>query len=350
MEEKRFILEYIWIDAFNRLRSKSRVINLIKETGAELCVEDIPEWTYDGSSTGQATGFNSDVILKPCSLFNDPFRQSNKNQKCYLVLCETYDNHGSPHATNNRSHCRRVLSQTKVINNELWYGLEQEYVIYDRLTMLPYKWKSLSDPGCGPQGPYYCSCGGDRAFGREIVEEHMQCCIEAGLKFGGINAEVMPSQWEFQIGPLDGLAASDQLWIARYILDRVSEKYGCWINLHPKPILGDWNGSGCHTNVSTKTMRMDGGYGEIISACQKLEKCHQEHLKVYGDHNELRLTGHHETASMTKFSYGDAHRGCSIRIPLGVVKDNKGYLEDRRPASNIDPYLVTAKLAETLCL
>lgn len=337
-----YILEYIWIDGSNEVRSKTRILR--EFAGKDL---NVPEWTYDGSSTGQAEGFDSDVILKPCSVYRDPFRPWNDAVHSHLVMCETYNKDGTPHKTNKRNKCKAVAIQSAPY--ECLFGIEQEYVIYDRKTKEPYMWKSADEPGNGPQGPYYCSAGGDRSFGREIAEKHMRHCLEAGIMICGINAEVMPSQWEFQIGVLDAINVSDQLWVARYILNRICEESGCQANYHPKPKKVNWNGSGCHTNFSTKKMREEGGYASILDACKSLEVRHKEHMIIYGEHNEERLTGLHETSSIDKFSFGEANRGCSVRIPLGVVKDKKGYLEDRRPASNMDPYLVTSKMIETIC-
>ncbi|ARF08831.1 glutamine synthetase [Catovirus CTV1] len=333
------LLEYVWIDAFEKTRSKTKIVFDKKI----LEPSDCPEWTFDGSSTGQAEGWHSDIILKPVALFKDPFR---KLDNAFLVLCETFNKEGTIHATNNRIRCVEISKLTTVFDP--WFGIEQEYVIYDKNNK-PYMWLNDEEPGFGKQGPYYCSAGGNTAFGRNIVEDHLLLCIYCGIKICGVNAEVMPSQWEFQIGPLDPISVCDQLWISRYILDRVCEQYNCWANYDPKPKKG-WNGSGCHTNFSTNIMRQENGYDHIIQACEKLRCKHLEHICVYGKDNEKRLTGNHETSNINDFSYGVSHRGCSIRIPLLVVKENKGYLEDRRPASNMDPYLVVGKLLETVCL
>jgi len=342
--KNNIILEYIWIDVSGKTRSKNKVITI--EIDEKLILE---EWTFDGSSTGQASGAISDIILKPVSIFKNPFI---KYIDSLLVLCECYDKNGIPHDTNYRHRCGITLSSS--VNSEALFGIEQEYILFGK-NNLPLGWKEQNEPGCGSQNsvdgsPYYCSSGGDRCFGRKVAEKHLQMCLEAGVKICGTNAEVMASQWEFQIGPLNAIDVSDHLWIARYILDRVTENYDCYASLHPKPWKGNWNGSGCHTNFSTNEMREYGGLNKIKEACEKLEKKHKEHIEVYGKYNEERLTGIHETSSINKFSWGMSDRGCSIRIPLIVEKTGCGYLEDRRPASNMDPYLVTERLLSTVVL
>ena len=333
----KIILEYVWLDANNNTRSKIKIIVL----NNMLTLDDCPQWNFDGSSTGQATGSKSDIILNPVRLYHNPFY---KNINSYLVLCECLNHDLTPHVTNKRRECKD--SFYKFISNECLFGIEQEYVLFDR-SGIPYKWLDMTNPGCGVQGPYYCSVGGDRNFGREISNEHLFLCLDAGINICGTNAEVMPSQWEFQIGTCDMLTVSDDLIMARYILHRVSEKYNCYVSFYPKPF-SDWNGSGGHTNFSTLQMRSNNGLDYIYNACDKLKEKHNEHIKVYGDDNDKRLTGIHETSSINDFSYGVADRGSSIRIPLNVYNDKSGYIEDRRPASNLDPYVVTNIIVNTI--
>ena len=335
---------YVWVDGDGGLRNKS----MIRQTGK---LEKLPWWTYDGSSTNQAEGFRSDIRLKPVTLFNDPFQE-----KGFLVLCETYVyDHDTgvvvPHETNARHSCLNTMNQVK--DEEPMFGVEQEYILYDR-TGKPFEWLEKSDPGLGGQGPYYCGVGGDRAFGRDIAMEHKDKCLAAGVKICGTNAEVMASQWEYQIGICTGIEMGDHMLMARYIMDRVTEKYGARADLEPKPMKGDWNGSGCHTNFSTKTMREEGGLAAILEARDKLANNHEVHMEVYGKNNRERMSGQHETSNYDKFSKGVydgiGDRSASVRIPLHVYQDGKGYGEDRRPGGNACIYKVTDRLIKTICL
>ncbi|CAM6098563.1 unnamed protein product [Calypogeia fissa] len=338
---KEVIAEYIWIGGKGSdLRSKARTL-----PGPVSSPKELPKWNYDGSSTGQAPGEDSEVIIYPQAIFRDPFRRG----KHILVVCDTYTPHGDPIPSNSRAKAMKIFSQKEVIDEVPWYGIEQEYTLLQSKVNWPMGWPLGGYPA--PQGPYYCGIGADKAWGRDIVNAHYKACLWAGIKIGGINGEVMPGQWEFQVGPCVGIDAADQLVVARYILERLTEIANVVVSFEPKPIqTGDWNGAGAHTNYSTKTMRAEGGYEQIKEAISKLGMRHKEHIAAYGEGNDKRLTGKHETASMEKFSWGVANRGASVRVGRDTHKEQKGYFEDRRPSANMDPYIVTAMIAETTIL
>jgi len=337
----KYIAEYVWIGGTNELRSKART--LISNSDEKLEPNDLPEWNFDGSSTKQADGWASEVILKPVAIYPCPFRK-NKN---ILVLCDTYKPDGTTIFNNYRQSANNIFNQK--LEEKPWYGMEQEFFMMNKKTGKPLGFPEDGEPA--PQFQYYCSVGIANAVGRALIDEHYEACLYSGLNISGINAEVALGQWEYQIGPVEGIAAGDQLWISRYILHRLAEKYDIVIDIEPKPVGGDWNGSGCHTNYSTKSMREnDNGLDIINQSIKKLEAKHMEHMAIYGTGNELRMTGLHETSSYDKFTYGVADRGASVRIPNIAIQEGKGYFEDRRPSSNMDPYLVTSKLFETTVL
>ena len=330
--------EYIWIDGYEptaNLRSKTKILDAPVSSPQEL-----PTWGFDGSSTLQAEGEDSDCKLKPVWICKDPLRGGDN----ILVMNEVCNPDGSPHKSNSRAALVELAEKFK--EHDPWFGIEQEYILMDGKQ--PAGWPEEGFPE-RPQGPYYCSVGDEDVAGRGMVEHHLDLCLDAGLEVSGINAEVMLGQWEYQVGPLPSLGVCDQLWVARWLLERIGEEWGYWVELHPKPIKGDWNGSGAHINYSTKSMRADGGLKVIEEACEKLGQNIDKHIAVYGADNEQRLTGLHETCSINEFRYGVSDRGASIRIPMDVDKDGKGYLEDRRPASNVDPYKACAALIETTC-
>ncbi|AQL08573.1 Glutamine synthetase3 isoform 1 [Zea mays] len=303
------------------------------------------------------------------------------------VMCDCYTPQGEPIPSNKRYKAATVFSHPDVAAEVPWYGIEQEYTLLQKDVSWPLGWPVGGYPG--PQardrsfpsstfidcmrGPYYCAAGADKAFGRDVVDAHYKACLYAGINISGINGEVMPGQWEFQVGPSVGISAGDEIWVARYILERITEMAGIVLSLDPKPIKvflvilgsiysdesstesvllaqGDWNGAGAHTNYSTKSMREAGGYEVIKEAIEKLGKRHREHIAAYGEGNERRLTGRHETADINTFKWGVANRGASIRVGRDTEKEGKGYFEDRRPASNMDPYVVTGMIADTTIL
>jgi glutamine synthetase len=260
-----------------------------------------------------------------------------------LVMAEVLYIDMTPHSTNTRARCAEIAE--KYASHEPIFGIEQEYTFFK--DGRPYGFPFGGYPA--PQGGYYCGVGADEVFGREVVEAHLEACLAAGLGISGINAEVMPGQWEFQVGPLGPTAVSDQLWVARWLLYRVGENYGVSATLDPKPVRGDWNGAGAHTNFSTRSTRAEGGIKAIEAAIGRLRERHDLHIANYGFGIEQRLTGLHETASYKTFKYGVSDRGASIRIPWQVAVDKKGYIEDRRPCANMDPYTVTKLIVETVC-
>ena len=326
-------LEYIWLDGYKPTQSLRSKTKIVKDFGGKL--EDCPVWSFDGSSTEQAEGNSSDLLLKPVALFPDPARDNG-----WLVMTEVMNPDGSPHESNGRA----TIDDD---DNDFWFGFEQEYFLWDPETNLPLGFPANGYPR--PQGPYYCSVGAKNTYGRQIIEEHLDLCLEAGLNVEGINAEVAAGQWEYQVFAKGAAAAGDQVWVARYLAERNAEKYGLSINLHPKPLKGDWNGSGMHANFSNSTLREAASKDVYDSICEAFAPVIQEHIEVYGADNDQRLTGAHETQAIDKFSYGISDRGASIRIPIATVENGwKGWLEDRRPASNGDPYKIAARIVKTV--
>lgn len=337
-------LEYIWLDGckpVQNLRSKTKIVEsnlqfkLDYFVSSEL-IKQCPAWNFDGSSTEQAPGGSSDCLLKPVYIAKDPQRQN-----AFLVMCEVLNPDSSPHDSNARS-------TIEDDDNDFWFGFEQEYFLWDPKTDAPLGFPSGGFPR--PQGPYYCSVGAMNTYGRDIVEMHLNTCLAAGLNIEGINAEVAPGQWEFQLFAKGAKEAGDQMWLARYLLERTAEKFGVAINWHCKP-LGDldWNGSGMHANFSNTLLRTCGSQDVYNKVCEAFRPVVKEHIAVYGPDNDLRLTGKHETAAIDQFKFGVSDRGASIRIPVATVINGwKGWLEDRRPNSSADPYKVASRIIKTL--
>jgi len=334
--------EYIWIDASQAVRSKTKVLwGALEGKKYALAPSTFPSWGFDGSSTGQAEGDSSDCVLQPVRVFRDPLR----GRHHFLVLCEVMNPDGSPHPTNSRAKLRSLLEAGGLGEaKECWFGLEQEYTLFRGSAPLGFG-KERRFPA--PQGPYYCGVGADEVKGRGLVEAHMFNCTTAGIRVSGINAEVMPGQWEFQVGPLPPLTVGDHLWVARWLLYRLGEEEGIHATLDPKPVPGDWNGAGMHTNFSTAEMRAEGGLKDIEAWCDKASEHVEGHLAAYGDGIEMRLTGKHETCSYREFKWGVSDRTASIRIPLETANNGYGYLEDRRPNANACPYEVATVMMRT---
>ncbi|KAL7890546.1 hypothetical protein AOLI_G00000220 [Acnodon oligacanthus] len=331
---------YIWINSTGEeLRCKTKTLNAEPQT-----VEDLPEWNFAGSGTNQSKSIKCKMYLIPKAMFRDPFRKDPNK----LVLCEVLKHDRKPVETNLRHTCKRFMDMVE--DRHPWFGVEQEYTLFGT-DGRPFGWPSNGFPG--PQGPYYCGVGADKAYGRDIAEAHYRACLYAGVEICGSNADVMPAQWEFQVGPCEGISIGDHLWMARFILHRVCEDFGVVASLDPKPVPGNWNGAGCHINFSTKEMREEGGLRHIEEAIEKLSRRQSYHNRVYdpkgGLDNARRLTGI-LAPDINKFIVGVANRDATVRIPLSVAQDQRGYFEDRRPSANCDPYAVTEALIRTCLL
>ena len=328
-------LEYVWLDGYKpepNLRSKVKVID-VNERGD---LKEIPEWGFDGSSTKQAEGYSSDCYLKPIKLY---VKSVISDYSTVYVLCEVMDNKGKVHETNDRAKLGKE-------DEDFWVGFEQEYFIRSghNKPIIGFNNGGIIDP----QGTYYCGVGG-QMVGRSLTEQHLDMCLEYGIGIEGTNAEVALGQWEYQVFAKGKVQAADDLWMSRYFLYKIAEKQGYQIELHPKPLTtGDWNGSGLHTNFSNKRMRDTGGEEYFNSIFKVFESRAKVHIENYGSDNHLRLTGKHETQSIDKFSWGVSDRGASIRVPKSVGETWKGYLEDRRPASNANPYCILNVICESL--
>ncbi len=331
-------LEYVWLDGYKpeqNLRSKIKIVEYEEVKNAFLD-GNFPMWNFDGSSTNQADGSKSDCILKPVRHYT-PQNFPLENNTVY-ILCEVFNSDETPHESNKRS----LLSKN---NEDFWFGFEQEYFIYDKKTkcILGHDQNNLE-----PQGKYYCGVG-EFVVGRDFVDEHLNMCLNYGINITGVNAEVALGQWEYQVFSKGSFKSGDDLWMSRYFLNKISEKFNYNIDLHPKPLQkGSWNGSGLHANFSNDKMRNEGGEEYFNSIFSSLESTHFAHITDYGSDNELRLTGKHETQNINKFTWGISDRGASIRIPIKTAKEWKGYLEDRRPGSNADPYKIIYQIVKSI--
>jgi len=329
MSVENILLEYVWLDGYltPNLRSKIKVLR-----GWDGIA---PQWNFDGSSTQQAPGDNSECVLNPVRLYQ-------LEHQYFIVLCEVLSPDGSAHPTNKRAELRNL--QDYFDSDNFWWGFEQEYFLTKEKQPLGFPIGGFPEP----QGLYYCGVGGNQVKGRHLVEAHLRKCLDMGIQLTGINAEVAVGQWEYQCFAEDTLKACDDLWISRYLLYKMSENFNLDANLNPKPVKGDWNGSGCHTNFSNHRMRGAGGEKYFTTILESLASRHNKHITNYGEDNVARLTGLHETQHISQFSWGVADRGASIRVPTATAENWRGYLEDRRPASNCDPYRVCKMIVEAV--
>lgn len=337
--------EYVWIDSdYWDGHSFDLCCKTLTLPDAPISLDDIPIWTYSGDDA-------KDIVIVPRRTYRDPFRGGDN----VLVLADTYEepsgdeqDHGKATKFNARAACQAAMQQAEEIGEDPWFGFEQEYYLIDPKTKWPLGWPAGRYPD--KDTAFYCSVGSTKVVAREIIEAHYRACLYAGVMIGGINSEVAPAQWEFQVGPASGTQGADDLWMARYILQRLCEEYKVGVTFDPKPVPKQ-AGIGCHTNYSNMATRSSpGGMEAIKKQCERLRQAHDKHISNYGIGNERRLTGKHDTAAMSDFSWGIGDRAASIRIGCKVAMRDCGYYEDRRPAANMDPYLVSQLLVETTLL
>ena len=358
MNSKLVKLDYVWIDGTERkgMRTKSRYVFMQTEhEQVQLTLDDAikqtPPWGFDGSSTEQAEVKSSDLLLNPVKIFNNPFNGNPQQVQSFIVLCEVFNADGTPHESNTRAALRDIFDTHEETETTI-FGVEQEYVFWDPYQNWPHGWAEQKDGDWSneypePQGEYYCGLGSKNVLHRMIVDQHAALCFQAGIRLDGTNAEVMKSQWEYQLTPQNAIDAGDSLWVSRYILERIAETRNISINYSPKPVEGDWNGSGCHVNISTDWMRA-GPKEQIDNAIELLGINHDKLIEVYGRNNHLRLTGEHETAKIDEFSSGVSDRSVSVRVPLTTDSNGAGHIEDRRPAANMDPYEAYGVIIQSL--
>ena len=333
--QNKIKLEYVWLDGntTQSLRSKVKTHDWIDKP--QVKPENLPVWNFDGSSTRQAMGNYSECNLKPVRVYQWKLDH-------YFVLCEVMNADGTPHPTNQRAKLAPLAKENQ--ENHYWWGFEQEFFLMknDRIAGFP---ENGFPP---PQGSYYCGVGAGQVVGRNLSEAHLNACLDLGIDLTGTNAEVAIGQWEYQCFSFDTMKACDDLWMSRYVLYRMGEVFDFGINLDPKPVHGDWNGSGCHTNFSNNWIRNSNDNHKTLNLMNTFKQYHQKHIDAYGENNDQRLTGDHETQHIDSFSWAVGDRGSSIRVPV-ATRDNSwnGYYEDRRPSSNCDPYRVAKVIIET---
>lgn len=316
------VYEYIWLGGNSEFRSK------VKVSDSEPTI-----WNYDGSSTNQASTVDSEVLLVPVKTVKSPFKSD------YLVLCETRLPSGKPHPTNTRQLANEIFKNDK---NDSMFGIEHEFFALHANN----KPIHVQDPDGSDKSDFYCGVGHGKSYGRPYLEEVFESCLTAGLNVTGYNMEVAAGQMEIQVCA-KGIDAADQSMLLKYIIHRVAEKYKYIITFDAKPrftVDCNLNGSGCHVNFSTKRMRQEECYDHIMDFINNLQNGHEETMKLYGDDNKKRLSGTHETSEFNKFTFGVGNRCASIRIPNETFKNKRGYIEDRRPSSSADMYIVTSHL------
>lgn len=319
--EKLFQATYVWMSRGGVFRYKIYTLSSLNADGDFDNPDLYPTGTFDGSSTGDAEVGSSDLRIKPCAVYRDV------DGVGVFVLCDI-DTAETP-----RANLLTLIENRKVFGAEsCWFGFEQEYFL------LPFESESEQDAF------HYCS-----PTSETIPQHHYNECRQMGVHITGWNCEVAPNQYEFQVCAA-GVSAADDLIMARWVLLRVCQEHDKGLLLVPKPI-PVYNGSGLHTNFSTPQMRTSpGGWSTMLKSVGLLRDRHNEHMEVYGDGNEERLSGMYETSAFDTFSWGIGSRDTSVRLQKVMKGEDKGFIEDRRPASNANPYVVCYALVNTCVL
>ncbi len=355
LDYSSIIAEYVWVSSHGNIMSKTRAlshdigIKLSEKKELSNYLSNIPYWEYiiksvESNENERNTKYEK-IILRPVALYNNPFYAKNG----LIVLCETLTLNGNPTHFNFRHFADKVFTEENIQKFCPWFGIEQEYVLvkYYGSIKWPLGWKQGEFPN--QTDDYYCSNNAHTIFGRIIIEEHLKACLFAGVNLYGINSEYLPSQWEYQIEHSVGIKPSDDLVISRFLLIRIAENHGVSISFDPK-LFDGLAGSGGHVNYSTKQTRDENGYDTILEHMEKLSKYQEEAISLYGENNDKRLKGIWDAPSLKKFTYGLMNRKASVRISKKTFDDKKGFYEDRRPAANLDPYIVCSFLFSITCL
>lgn len=319
-------LTYVWLDKFNILRSKTKRVEQVNQ---------IPIWNFDGSSTSQMdySTMNTEVLLQPIRVYIDGFNE--RNNENYLVLCDTYninkDGIITPTVDNYRYGAINIFNET---NLNPKFGFEQEFYLIDNENHE--KLSSLTN--ISNKDNNYCRTTTKYTY---IMNEFYNLCLSCKIGIVGWNAEVAPFQFEYQIFG-NGIDACDDLVMSRYVLERYMIDNNYEIKYDPK-LYENLSGSGCHINYSD--VRSKEYMDKYIKA---LGETHNDLMKVYGENNNKRLTGLHETSSYSVFTYGVGDRYKSVRIPNSTALGLTNYFEDRRPGANINPYMACGALVKVL--
>jgi glutamine synthetase len=355
----RVNVEYLWLDAKHHTRSKMRTLYLSHDEAADISLDDpasalrvIPRWEFDGGATGQATAGGRECVLEPVHAIRHPFPLRPLSIPTWLVMCELRIGSGRIHPTDTRAMTRHSFENSAVIRDQrALFSAEQEFFFFDKATKAPHGWTIKSTL---PRDEYYCGVNRSLKVEREIINELYEKCLACDIPICEASQEVSPAQWKYRIGPAPAPLIGDLLYFAKFILFRLCERHDLYPAFNPKPIKGDWNGSGCHFTISTRhtrhsvkdpadSSRFSCGSARIREITDKMSDNHEDFMRSTGSKNIERLTGTHNTSNFRTFSIGINTKSASVAI------DSSGRgLEDRRPGANVDYYTILSLYARYL--